>query len=189
MKDGRRFGAPPKPYQPPATPPGKINITDPDSRLVKGMRGWLQGYNAQAVVNEQQIVIAAEVIVASPDFGHLEPMLDAARRELDGRRRRPTRPTSWSPTPATGTSSRWTTHRRRHPGADPARRRQAQDTRPGLERRPLRLHAQRAGHRARRRALPQTQRSSSRSSRTPNTTAASTASTDEAEPPSAPNGA
>ncbi len=46
------------------------------------MRGWLQGYNAQAASNEQQIVIAAEVTVASPDFGHLEPMLNAARSEL-----------------------------------------------------------------------------------------------------------
>jgi Transposase DDE domain len=46
------------------------------------MRGWLQGYNAQAATNEQQIVIAAEVMVASPDFGHLEPMLNAARAEL-----------------------------------------------------------------------------------------------------------
>jgi transposase len=82
MKNGRRFGAPPKPYTPPATPQGKINTTDPDSRLVKGMRGWLQGYNAQAATNEQQIVIAAEVTVASPDFGHLEPMLTAARFEL-----------------------------------------------------------------------------------------------------------
>ena len=32
MKDGRRFGAPPKPYQPPDTPAGKVNVTDPDSR-------------------------------------------------------------------------------------------------------------------------------------------------------------
>ncbi len=42
----------------------------------------MQGYNAQAVCTEQQIVIAAEVNVDSPDFGHLEPMVDAARREL-----------------------------------------------------------------------------------------------------------
>jgi transposase len=83
MKDGRRFGGPPKPYQPPAVPQGKINLTDPDSRLVKGMRGWLQGYNAQAATNEQQIVVAAEITVDSPDFGHLEPILTTARRELD----------------------------------------------------------------------------------------------------------
>ena len=42
MRNGRRLGAhsPPKPYTPPATPPGKINTTDPDSRNVKTLRGW-----------------------------------------------------------------------------------------------------------------------------------------------------
>jgi transposase len=82
MKNGRRFGSPPKPYSPPAIPDGKINVTDPDSKLVKGMRGWVQGYNAQAACNEQHLILAAEVMTASPDFGHLGPMLTAARREL-----------------------------------------------------------------------------------------------------------
>jgi len=82
MKDGRRFGAPPTPYTPPATPEGKVNITDPDSRNVKTPRGYMQGYNAQAVCNEHQIVVAAELSADSPDFGHLEPMVAAAEREL-----------------------------------------------------------------------------------------------------------
>src|SRR3954447_24237568 len=84
MKNGRRFSRPPDPYTPPQTPHGTINLTDPDSRLVKGARGrgFLQGYNAQAVANEHQIVVAAEVMNTAPDFGHLEPMLDAAEREL-----------------------------------------------------------------------------------------------------------
>jgi hypothetical protein len=84
MKDGRRFSRRPDPYTPPATPQGQINTTDLDSRLIKGPRGrgFLQGYNAQAVANEHQIVIAAEVMTAAPDFGHLEPMLDATQREL-----------------------------------------------------------------------------------------------------------
>ena len=82
MKDGRRFGRPPNRYQPPERPSGKINVSDPDSQLVKTMRGWIQGYNAQAVTNEHQVVIAAEVTVDSPDFGHLEPMVDAAQVEL-----------------------------------------------------------------------------------------------------------
>jgi hypothetical protein len=82
MRDGRRFGAPPKPYRPPEMPAGKINTTDPDARNVKTPRGYMQGYNAQAAVNERQIVVAAEINTDSPDFGHLEPMLDAARTEL-----------------------------------------------------------------------------------------------------------
>jgi transposase len=83
--DGSRRMAPgtTKPYRPPDLPAGAINTTDPDSRLVKtvGQRA-LQGYNAQAAVNEHQIVVAAELTVDSPDFGHLEPMVDATEREL-----------------------------------------------------------------------------------------------------------
>jgi transposase len=83
MKDGRRFGGPPKPWKPPATPAGKVNVTDPDSRNVKTPRGYMQGYNAQAATNEQQVVVAAEITVDSPDFGHLEPMVSAAGAELE----------------------------------------------------------------------------------------------------------
>jgi hypothetical protein len=66
MRNGRRLGAhsPPKPYTPPATPQGRINTTDPDSYVVKGLRGFIQGYNAQAVTNEHQVVLAAEVMTA-----------------------------------------------------------------------------------------------------------------------------
>lgn len=46
------------------------------------MRGWVQGYNLQAACNEQHLILAAEVMTASADFGHLEPMLTAARAEL-----------------------------------------------------------------------------------------------------------
>jgi transposase len=82
MKDGRRFGRPPDPFEPPPAPAGKINLSDLDSRNVKTSRGWVQGYNAQAVCTEDQIVIAADVTVDSPDFGHLEPMIRAACDEL-----------------------------------------------------------------------------------------------------------
>jgi hypothetical protein len=105
MRDGRRFGAPPKPHQPPPIPAGKVNVTDPDSRNVKTPRGYMQGYNAQAAVNERQIVVAAEINPDSLDFGHLEPMVDAARQELAAAGITDT--PSWSPMPATGTRPRW----------------------------------------------------------------------------------
>lgn len=82
MKNGRRFGSAPKPYRPPEQPTGKINVSDPDSRNLKTPRGYLQGYNAQAVCNTQQIVLAAEISVSSADFGQLGPMITAAEREL-----------------------------------------------------------------------------------------------------------
>jgi len=58
-------------------------VTDPDSKNLKAPRGYIQGYNAQAVVNEHQIVIAAEINTDSPDFGHLGPMVDAALAQLE----------------------------------------------------------------------------------------------------------
>jgi hypothetical protein len=82
MKNGRRFGSPPKPYAPPDLLTGRINITGPDSRTLKTPRGSLQGHNAQAVCTEQQIVVAAEVSVSSADFGQMGPMIDNARVEL-----------------------------------------------------------------------------------------------------------
>src|SRR5215218_9360142 len=73
-----------KPYQPPVAPIGLINVTDPDSRVVRTEgQPPIQGYNAQAAVNEHQVVVAAEVTVDSPDFGRLEPMVAAAERELE----------------------------------------------------------------------------------------------------------
>jgi hypothetical protein len=42
----------------------------------------MQSYNVQAAVNERQIVLAAEVKIGSPDFGHLGPMTEATEREL-----------------------------------------------------------------------------------------------------------
>jgi Transposase DDE domain/Transposase domain (DUF772) len=82
--DGSRRMAPGtiKPFTPPQVPQGRVNVTDPDSHVMKGLRGFIQGYNAQAVTNEHQVVLAAEVMTAAPDFGHLEPMIDALQREL-----------------------------------------------------------------------------------------------------------
>ena len=68
---------------PPPEPAGKVNTTDPDSKNLKAFRGYVQGYNAQAVVTAQQIVIAAEVNVDPQDFSHLGPMVTAAQAELE----------------------------------------------------------------------------------------------------------
>jgi transposase len=83
LHDPRRLGGTPKPYSPPELPQGEVNVTDPDSRRMMGNRRYIQGYNAQAVVNEQQIVIAAEITADAGDFSHLRPMITAALRELE----------------------------------------------------------------------------------------------------------
>jgi transposase len=81
-KLGRGLSRPPDPYQPPDEPAGVINTTDPDSRNMQTAKGWVQGYNAQAAVNEHQIIVAAEITVESPDFGHLKGIVEAAESEL-----------------------------------------------------------------------------------------------------------
>jgi transposase len=83
MKDGRRFGGPPKPYQPPSSPQGEVNLTDPDARVMKAFRGYVQGYNVQAAVNERHIVLAAEITLETVDFSQLKPMVEATLRELE----------------------------------------------------------------------------------------------------------
>jgi len=72
-----------KPYPLTSEPAGKINVTDPDSRNLKTTRGWVQGYNAQAVVGEGQIILAAEISTESLDTANLAPMVQTAIRELD----------------------------------------------------------------------------------------------------------
>jgi hypothetical protein len=83
--DGSRRMAPGmvKPHERVLVPTGTVNTTDHDSRVMRTQgQPPLQGYNAQLAVNDQQVIVAAEVTTDAPDFGHLEPMVRATRREL-----------------------------------------------------------------------------------------------------------
>lgn len=60
----------------------KVNVTDPDSRIVRSTRGLVQGYNAQATVGDGQIVIAARIAPGAADQTELGPMIQAAGEEL-----------------------------------------------------------------------------------------------------------
>jgi hypothetical protein len=58
-------------------PTAQRNFTDPDSRIIKGADGWIQGYNAQAAVDGDHQVIVAIVVSNQPsDAVHLLPMLE-----------------------------------------------------------------------------------------------------------------
>jgi transposase len=51
--------------------------TDPDSHILKGGDGWIQGYNCQAAVDgDHQIIVAVGVSNQASDAPHLEPMLE-----------------------------------------------------------------------------------------------------------------
>ena len=73
------------PAEPTAQEPGKptrANTTDPDSRPQRTADGFLQGFNAQAVVSDDQVVIAVEVVDQPNDSGQLAPMTHAATENL-----------------------------------------------------------------------------------------------------------
>jgi transposase len=77
----------------PDTSEAKVNISDPESRIMKTKDGFVQGYNAQAVANEEQVVVAAEVTDEHNDMAQLHPMIEATNRSLDdaGITERPTK--------------------------------------------------------------------------------------------------
>lgn len=76
-------GRKPKPPGDQVDPRARMNVTDLDSRSVKTARGFIQGYNAQAVTTADQIIIAADVLIGGQDQGQLEPMIRAAQSELE----------------------------------------------------------------------------------------------------------
>ena len=47
-------------------------------------RGFVQGYNAQAVANDEQVVVCAEVTDEHNDLGQLHPMIKATAASLAG---------------------------------------------------------------------------------------------------------
>ena len=78
-RDNRR-GRRPKPPQPEQG--AKVNVTDPDSRVVRDYHGYLQGYNVQAVTTRDQIIVAAEVSRQATDMHELQPMIEVMHRNL-----------------------------------------------------------------------------------------------------------
>jgi transposase len=63
-------------------PKATANVTDPDSRFLSTRKGSVQGYNAQAMVTEHQIVVAAELTQDANDVQQLAPMLQAVDQTL-----------------------------------------------------------------------------------------------------------
>jgi transposase len=71
-----------KPKPPPPAADAKANTSDPESRIMKTKDGYVQGYNAQAVATEDQIVVAAEVTDEHNDHAQLHPMIAATNQSL-----------------------------------------------------------------------------------------------------------
>jgi transposase len=65
-------------------PKDQINFTDPESRIMRASnKGWDQCGNAQAVTNEHQIILAADVTDQANDVRQVVPMADQTRANLD----------------------------------------------------------------------------------------------------------
>ncbi len=75
-----RRGRRPEPSQPEQG--AKVNVTDPDSRVVHDYHGYFQGYNVQAVTTRDQIIVAAEVSRQATDMHELQPMIEVMHRNL-----------------------------------------------------------------------------------------------------------
>ncbi len=60
----------------------QVNTTDPDSRMLRARNRFVQGYNAQAAVSEDHIVVAAEVCNAANDSTQFQPTVTATYRNL-----------------------------------------------------------------------------------------------------------
>jgi transposase len=60
----------------------KANVTDPASRIMKTRQGYVQGYNGQAVVSKDQIILGAEVTQDENDLHQLEPMIQETKESL-----------------------------------------------------------------------------------------------------------
>jgi transposase len=60
----------------------QYNFTDPESRIMKGADGFVQGYNAQAAVEPEMLLIVGQSVTeAANDKQQLEPMVEAIEQQ------------------------------------------------------------------------------------------------------------
>jgi transposase len=60
----------------------QYNFTDPESRIMKGAEGFVQGYNAQAAVEPERGLIVGQLVTeAANDKEQLKPMVEAIEQQ------------------------------------------------------------------------------------------------------------
>jgi len=70
-KRGRKLSDP----QTSPSPDAKVNTTDPTSQIMSTTQGFIQGFNAQAIVTEDQFILATSVTDDQNDKNQLQPMI------------------------------------------------------------------------------------------------------------------
>lgn len=82
--DGPRPGRKPEPVKDTPDDKAQYNFTDPESKIMKvSNKGFDQCGNAQAVANEAQIILAADVTPAANDKQQVKPMVQQAQINLE----------------------------------------------------------------------------------------------------------
>lgn len=67
-------------------PERKVNLTDPESQILKTRKGWVQGYNGQVMVDcSSQVILAQHVTNEANDVHQLSPLLEGCE-EVNGAR-------------------------------------------------------------------------------------------------------
>jgi transposase-like protein DUF772/DDE family transposase len=60
----------------------RANITDPDVRVMRNQKGYVAGYNGQAVVTTEQVIVGAMLSQHPVDRTLLHPRLETCRQQL-----------------------------------------------------------------------------------------------------------
>ncbi len=64
----------------------KANLTDPESRIIKARKGYVQGYNGQAMVCcDTQVIVAQDLRQEQVDHHLLAPMLEQCEKQAGER--------------------------------------------------------------------------------------------------------
>lgn len=59
----------------------KVNLSDPESQILKTRNGWVQGYNGQIMVDcSSQVIVAQHVTNEANDVGQLGPLLEGCEK-------------------------------------------------------------------------------------------------------------
>jgi transposase len=82
----QQAGKPPSgqdPEQAKPVPKAQYNFTDPESQIMKvSNKGWEQCINAEVVVNDHQIILAADVTDEANDKKQVQPMVEQLKQNL-----------------------------------------------------------------------------------------------------------
>ncbi|MFH1483835.1 MAG: IS1182 family transposase [Chloroflexota bacterium] len=79
----KKRGRKPREVAPTPGEEAKANTTDPGSRIMKTRQSYVQGYNVQAIVSQDQIIVAVGVTQEANDVQQLKPMLDTMEHTLE----------------------------------------------------------------------------------------------------------